>query len=180
MSGAAGVYGQGLYALAKEETLEDVILQQLQSLQTAFAQQPDFLKLLGSANLPKEERLHIIDNSFRGSVEPYVLNFLKLLTEKGHITHFADCVTAYQLQYNEDKGILQVRAVSAVALTEGQKTSLTEKLTAITGKKIDLVCKVDTSVLGGVRLSYNGVQVDGTVQGRLQAMEKQLKNTVIR
>lgn len=179
MSGAAGVYGQGLYALAREEALEDVILQQLQTLQTAFAQQPDFLKLLGSANLPKEERLAIIDNSFRGSVEPYMLNFLKLLTEKGHIAHFSHCVAAYRAQYNEDKGILQVRAVSAVALTEGQKETLTRKLAAITGKQIDLVCKVDASVLGGVRLSYDGVQLDGTVQGRLQAMEKHLKNTEV-
>ena len=179
MSGAAGVSGQGLYALAREEALEDVILQQLQTLQTAFAQQPDFLKLLGSANLPKEERLAIIDNSFRGSVEPYVLNFLKLLTEKGHIAHFPHCVAAYRAQYNEDKGILQVRAVSAVALTEGQKETLTRKLAAITGKQIDLVCKVDASVLGGVRLSYDGVQLDGTVQGRLQAMEKHLKNTEV-
>ncbi len=179
MSSAAGVYGQGLYALAKEEALEDVILLQLQTLQTAFAEQPEFLKLLASANVPKEERLEIIDNSFRGSVEPYVLNFLKLLTEKGHIAHFAGCFEAYRAQYNEDKGILQVRAVSAVALTEGQKEKLTERLAAITGKQIDLVCKVDASVLGGVRLSYNGVQVDGTVQNRLQEMEKHLKNTEV-
>ena len=157
MSGAAGIYGQGLYALAKEEALEAVILQQLQTLQTAFSQQPDFLKLLGSANLPKEERLNIIDNSFRGSVEPYVLNFLKLLTEKGYIAHFADAFADYQAQYNQDQGIMQVRAVSAVALTESQQAKLMKKLTAITGKQIQLVCKVDASVLGGVRLSYNGV-----------------------
>lgn len=174
MSGAAGVYGQGLYALAKEEALEDAILQELTALQTAFSEQPEFLKLLASSNVAKQERLEIIDSSFRGKVQPYVLNFLKLLTEKGYIAHFADCCKAYREQYNEDKGILQVRAVSAIALTEAQKETLTQKLTAITGKEIHLVCKEDKSVLGGVRLSYNGVQVDGTVQSRLQAMEKAL------
>ena len=179
MSSAAGVYGQGLYALAREEALEDVILQQLQTLHTAFEEQPEFLKLLASANVPKQERLAIIDNSFRDQAEPYVLNFLKLLTEKGYIAHFADAFTAFQNQYNEDKGILQVRAISAVALTESQKETLIRKLTAITGKHIHLVCKQDASVLGGVRLSYNGVQVDGTVQSRLQAMEKHLKNTEV-
>ena len=179
MSSAAGVYGQGLYALAKEESLEKEILQQLQTLQTAFAEAPAFLKLLGSANVPKAERLEIIDSSFRDKVHIYVLNFLKLLTEKGHIAHFEMCLESYQAQYNEDQGILQVRAVSAVALTPAQQETLTGKLTAITGKKIQLVCKVDASVLGGVRLSYNGVQVDGTVESRLQAMEKMLKNTTL-
>lgn len=179
MSEAAGVYGQGLYALAKEESLEDAILQELTALQTAFAEQQEFLKLLASSNVPKQERLEIIDSSFRGKTQPYVLNFLKLLTEKGYIAHFADCCKAYRAQYNEDKGILQVQAVSALPLSDNQKTQLTDKLAAITGKKIDLVCKVDPSVLGGIRLNYGGIQVDGTVQSRLQAMEKRLKNTVI-
>ena len=179
MTGAAGVYGQGLYALAKEESLEDSILQELTTLRAAFAKQPDFVKLLASSNVAKQERLDIIESSFRGKVQPYVLNFLKLLTEKGYIAHFADCCETYREQYNEDKGILQVRAVSAFPLTGSQKTQLTDKLVAITGKKIDLVCKVDQSVLGGIRLSYGGIQVDGTVQSRLQAMEKALKNTVL-
>lgn len=179
MTGAAGVYGQGLYALAKEEALEEAILQELTLLQAAFVEQPDFLKLLVSSNVPKQERLDIIDNSFRGKVQPYVLNFLKLLTEKGYIAHFAACCEVYREQYNADKGILQVRAVSAFALTDEQKEKLTDKLATITGKKIDLVCKVDKTVLGGIRLNYGGIQVDGTVQSRLQAMEKALKNTVL-
>ena len=178
MTGAV-VYGQGLYALAKEESLEEAILQELDLLKAAFAEEPDFLKLLSSANVPKEERLEIIDSSFRGKAQPYVLNFLKLLTEKGYIVRFTDCCEAYRNQYNEDKGILQVQAVSAVALTEGQRRQLAEKLTAITGKTIDLVCKEDKSVLGGIRLNYGGIQVDGTVQNRLQIMERQLKNTVL-
>ena len=179
MSHAAGVYGQGLYALAKEEALEEAILQELDLLKTAFAEEPDFIKLLASANVPKAERLTVIDSSFRGKVQPYVLNFLKLLTEKGYIAHFADCCEAYRDLYNGDRGILQVQAVSAIALTENQKQQLTDKLSAITGKTIDLVCKVDKSVLGGIRLNYNGTQVDGTVQSRLQAIEKRLKNTVL-
>ena len=76
MSHAAGVDGQGLYALAKEESLEEAILQELDLLKAAFAEEPDFLKLLSSANVPKEERLEIIDSSFRGKAQPYVLNFL--------------------------------------------------------------------------------------------------------
>ena len=178
MTGAV-VYGQGLYALAKEESLEEAILQELDLLKAAFAEEPDFLKLLSSANISKQERLDIIDSSFRGKAQPYVLNFLKLLTEKGYIVRFTDCCEAYRNQYNEDRGILQVRAVSAVALTEGQRRQLAEKLAAITGKTIDLVCKEDKSVLGGIRLNYGGIQVDGTVQNRLQAMERQLKNTVL-
>ncbi len=179
MNRVGTVYGQGLYALAKEEGLEDIILQQLRVLEGCFSAQPEYLKLLASDNLPKAERTGILDGDFREKVHIYVLNFLKLLTEKGYIRHFFDCCKAYTHRYNADKGILEVRAVSAVPLTQEQQKKLTEKLTAMTGKTISLVCREDPSVLGGVRLSYDGMQVDGTVQGRLADMEKQLKNTVI-
>ena len=34
-------------------------------------------------------------------------------------------------------------------------------------------------MLGGLRLSYDGKQVDGTVKNRLDAIGKLLKNTVL-
>ena len=179
MTRAGAVYGQSLYVLAKEEGLEDVILQQLQVLSDCFAQQPDYIKLLSSHELPKQERTALLEEAFRGKVHLYVLNFLKLLTEKGYIRDFSDSCKAFNEQYNADKGILAVKVVSAAALTDGQKQKLTEKLTAITGKQIQLLCREDPSVLGGVRLNFDGKQVDGTVQSRLAEMEKRLKNTVL-
>ena len=173
------VYGQGLYALAKEEGLEEVIMEQLQVLDACFCEQPDYLKLLSSHDLPKQERPALLDEGFRHQVHLYVLNFLKLLTEKSYIRQFGDCCRAYREQYYEDKGILEVRADSAVELTETQKQRLTDKLTVLTGKKIALLCRVDPTVLGGIRLNYDGMQVDGTLQGRLDAIGKQLKNTVL-
>lgn len=172
-------YGQGLYALAKEEQLTEEILQQLQVLSDSFSANADYLKLLSSNNIPKQERLDILEDAFADKTHPYVLNFLKLLTEKGYIRHFSEAYKVYLAQYRQDHGILAVRAVSAIVLSEPQKQKLTEKLTAITGKKIDLQCKVDSAVLGGMRISFDGKQVDGTVQSRLREMEKQLKNTVI-
>lgn len=179
MSQAGAVYGQSLYALAKDEGLEEQLLGELSVLDTAFGSAPEFLKLLTSHNIPLQERIGILEESFRDKVHSYVLNFLKLLTEKDHIRQFPACYKAYRAQYNEDRGILEVRVLSAVALREDQKARLAEKLTAITGKKITLQCKVDPSVLGGVLLRYDGCQIDGTVQGRLDVLSKKLKNTAI-
>ena len=176
MNRVGTVYGQGLYALAKEEGLEQIIMEQLQVLMACFESQPDYLKLLASHDLPKQERTGLLDG-FREQVHPYVLNFMKLLTEKGYIRQFDSCCKMFREQYYQEQGILEVRAVSAVALSEDRKQKLTEKLGAITGKKIVLICREDPTVLGGIRLSYDGMQVDGTVQGRLDAIGRQLKNT---
>ena len=179
MTEVGTVYGESLYELAKEENLTQQIGAELSVLQQSFRQEPDFVRLLSSPNLTKTERCQILDSSFRDKVHPYVLNFLKILTEKGYIRQFPDCCDAYRGFYNEDNGILVVKAVSAVALTPAQTEKLTAKLEATTGKQIDLQCSVDAAMLGGLRLSYDGKQVDGTVRNRMDAIGKLLKNTVL-
>ena len=176
MTQIGNTYAQGLYALAKDEGLSETVLQQLDMLQTAFAEEPDFCRLLSTPNLSKEERLAVLDNGFRGKVHPYVLNFLKILTERGYMGHFADCCRAYRAQYNQDNGILPVTAVTAVELSRSQHDKLCEKLEAITGKTVELINRIDPDCLGGVRLDYDGKRVDGTVKNRLDSLAALLKN----
>ena len=179
MAQAANTYAQALYDLAKDEGLSKDILNELVVLKNIFSENPEYSKLLSAPDLPKQERCGVLDEAFRGKVHPYVLNFLKILTEKGYVRQFPQCCDAYRSFYNEDNGILVVKAVSAIALSEAQKQKLTAKLEATTGKTIDLQCSIDAAQLGGMRLSYNGKQVDGTVKHRLDAISKLLKNTVL-
>lgn len=179
MTEVAKVYAQGLYALAKDEGLGEAILKELNTLDESFSGEPAFVRLLSAPDITKQERCRILDDSFRGKVQPYVLNFMKILTEKGYIRHFSECCRAYREQYNQDNGILCVRAVSAVALTGAQQDRLAEKLAQVTGKTISLVCQVDPDCLGGIRLDYDGKRVDGTVKNRLDTIGKLLKNTML-
>lgn len=179
MTQAGIVYGEALYELAKSEGLSEEILSQITVLADSFRQEPDFLRLLAAPNLSKAERCDILDRSFRGKVHPYVLNFLKILTEKGYVRYFADCCAAYRDRYNRDNGILPVTAVTAVPLTRAQADKLTGKLSELTGKTVSLQNRVDPGVLGGIRLDYDGKRLDDTVSHRLDAVRGLLKNTVL-
>lgn len=179
MTQIAATYAQALYDLAAEEKLEDTALRQLRALQQAFSEEPGFIRLLNAPNLSKQERCDVLDQSFREGVHIYVLNFLKILTEKGYMRHFDDCCKAYTRLYNEVHGILPVQVVTAAPLQESQAQRLKEKLDKITGKTVQLSCRVDAAVLGGVRLDYDGKRLDGTVQSRLDSVRDLLKNTVL-
>ena len=179
MTDVGSVYGKSLYELAREEALDALVAQQLSVLQQSFQQEPDFLRLLSSPNLTKQERCQILDSSFRGKVHPYLLNFMKILTEKSYIRHFSDCCDAYAELYNQEHGILNVTAVSAVALSAAQAEKLKDKLARITGKQIALRNRIDPHVLGGIRLDYDGQRLDDTVSHRLDAIRDLLNKTVL-
>ena len=179
MTEAGTVYGQALYDLAKSENLDTEILTQLTVLDKSFQEEPGFLQLLCAPSLTKQERCQILDTSFRGKVHPYLLNFLKILTEKGYSRHFSRCVTAYRKSYHADHNILPVTAVTAVALTDAQAQKLQSKLSALTGKTVELTNRIDPGILGGVRLDYDGQRLDDSILHRLDAVRNLLKNTVL-
>lgn len=179
MSDTANAYAQALYALGVEENKSELFLQEMNALQESFETEPEFYRLLTAHNLSKEERCQILDDSFQGKIQPYVLNFLKILTEKGRIRLFADCCRAYQAQFDADNGILRATAVTAAALTKEQTEKLTEKLAGITGKTVILSNRVDEACLGGVRLEYEGICVDGTVENHLHSLRNLLAKTVL-
>ena len=179
MTEVGSVYGESLYELAKDENLTKLIGEQAAVLQQSFQQEPDFIRLLSSPNLTKAERYQILDDSFRDKVHPYLLNFMKILTEKGYMRYFCDCCDAYTARYDQDNGILRVNAVTAVSLTAEQADKLTQKLSRITGKEIALHSRIDPTVLGGIRLDYDGQRLDDTVSHRLDAIRDLLKNTVL-
>ena len=117
MTDAANQYGTALYELCKEEGLQKEILSQLDVLSKATAEDPEFLTLLSTPSVPKEERCQILDTVFKGKVHPYLLNFLKILTEKGYMKQFPGCCRVFRKLYNVDEGLLPVSCVTAAPLS---------------------------------------------------------------
>ena len=174
MTELAKRYGGSLYELAAEENLTDELLQQLRTAVNSIEAEPQYLRLLSTPSVPKRERCALLDEAFRGQVHLYVLNFMKLLCEKGALRELPGCARAYRIRYNAAHGILEATATTAVAMTEQQAKSLHEKLEKLTGKTIDLKTKVDPAVLGGIRLDIEGTELDGTVQNRLASLRRDI------
>ena len=70
MTELAKLYGESLYDLAAEETLEVRILEELDGAAACIKAEPDYLRLLSTPSVPKEERCGLLDEAFGGGVHP--------------------------------------------------------------------------------------------------------------
>ena len=172
MTELAREYGNGLYSLAMEEQQETEWLEQLKLLKQCFREQYDFIRLLGNMSLPKDERIAVLDAALKGQIHAYLLNFLKLLCERGILTEFESCEAVYRDNYNHAHQILEATVTTGAPLTKRQRDQLVEKLKSMTGKSISLQEKVDPSVLGGVVLEMDGKRYDNSVAHRLADMKR--------
>lgn len=162
-------YGDAIYSLAAEENCLDEVLEGLELAVRVFREDPGYLTLVQNPALPKEERLELLDEAFEGT-HSYVRNLLKLLCERSALNLTAGCFDQMKSLVYAKRGILPVEVISAVPLTEEQQKALQDKLAAKTGKTILLQSKLDPGVLGGIKLRYEGRELDGTAAGRLDAL----------
>jgi len=165
-------YGDGLYALTAEEELSSTVLEQMQTLKACFKAQPEYLRLLSNMALSKEERVGIIDHTLRDQVHPYLLNFLKILCERGILAEFDGCEEAFRESYNRDHQIMEALVTTGVPLDDDQRQKLLGKLAQMTGKQVHLIEKVDPAVIGGVLLEMDGKRYDNTLRHRLGAIRQ--------
>ena len=179
MTQAAKVYGGSLYDLAAEEKLDGQIMEQMNEIRQIFRENPKYLRLLGEPAIPQEERLKLLDDAFKDQIEPYLLNFLKILCEKKIMREYAGCCDEFTRRYNVEHGITEAVVTAAVKLNSEQMEALKNKLEKVSGKKIHLIQKTDPTVLAGLRVEMEGRQLDGTVQGRISDISKKLNDIVV-
>lgn len=167
-------YGDALYQLALEEHLEGQLLEEMNGVCALLRESPEYLRLIGSRALAKAERLALLDEAFGGRVHPYLLNFMKILCERGAFERIAGCKDAFVMAYNERHGIVPARVVSATPLSADQEKRLIEALEKKTGKTILLQKQVDASLVGGMRVEMDGKRYDNTVASKMEHLRRAL------
>lgn len=179
MNNAAKEYGGALFELAHEEGVDEQILEEVRMIRTLFRENRAYIKLLSSPNIPKDERVRCLDQLLQGRVHPYTLNFLKIIAERGHIRSADECFDEYEKLYYDTHNIIRAKAESAVALSESQKKRLTERLEALTGKRVELDCSVNPALIAGVRLTVNNRLYEGSVKAKLESIGESLSSIMM-
>ncbi len=171
-------YGDALFSLAEELGETEEVRCDGEVLRSVILASPDYLKMLDSPALSRDERLALIDSSL-SSLNKSLVNTAKLLCEKRLAHTLPKVLDEFERAYEISRGIERVEVISAVPLTEDQLTRLTAKLEGITGKQIIINNIHDPSLLGGMKLRYMGVQLDGSVKTKLDSFEKSISELVI-
>ncbi|MBQ7387091.1 MAG: ATP synthase F1 subunit delta [Clostridia bacterium] len=171
-------YGKALFMLTEECGTTERVVEDVKVARSAFLENSDYVRLLDTPVLPKNERVALADKAFL-SLDENLVNLIKILAE-AHNTHaFIKAADEYLSLYDDSRGILRVEAISAIALTHEQSAALAKKLEGQLHKTVIIKNVVDPAILGGMKLRYGDRQLDGSVKTRLDKFEEALKNTIV-
>ena len=168
-------YAEALFILACEEKKEKEYLDELKLTESLILKDPEYMLLLSSPNVTKEEKLSALESAFSDHLSEHVMSFLLLLCEKGRITDIKMCVDDYERLYNERCRILVARVTTSVELTEGEKEKIRLMLKKKRGVDVELICKIDESILGGVIIETEDTVIDGSLKTKLRNVKEVMK-----
>ncbi|NCB30221.1 MAG: ATP synthase F1 subunit delta [Clostridia bacterium] len=171
-------YAISLYEVAQEEGSITEMLDELTAIAQIVRETPAFLKMLQTPSIALEDKKKVLVQTFNGKINPYLLNFLMLITEKGRVGGLLEMQEAYKQRYYDEQGICEVHATTAVPMDETLTEKLRVKLEKITGKTVILLTKVDASILGGVVLKLGNEQIDTSVKAKLTELASKMTQII--
>ncbi len=177
-SGVAGRYASALFDLATEEKAIPATSKALDGLSKSIADSSDFKRLLTSPVFKTEDQMAAIDAlASKGGLSGIALNFVKLLCNKRRLAVLPDAIAAFQALVADDKGEAVAEVVSAEKLTATQLKDLSAALKARVGKDVQLLTKVDSSILGGLTVKIGSTLIDNSLKTKLSNLKVAMKGS---
>jgi F0F1-type ATP synthase delta subunit len=127
-------------------------------------------QLLLDRDAPLEARLGLTNQLLEGKVDPVSLALAQFTIVGGRprdVVGTLDYLVNY-VALSRDWRVARVH--TARALSEDSQRELSESLTSITGKSVELQIADDPSLLGGVLVEIGDLRLDATTRGRLGSL----------
>ena len=163
-------YSKALFDLAVENNTLDDIKEQFQMFKKIYKNDPDFQKFLSAKNIEKDDKKKVLDKTLK-DFNPCFVNFLKVLIDSNKIESLLDIYIDFVELYQEKNNIMFFEIYSAKKLGNKEINIIVEKLKKIYLKKIEVKNIVDESLIGGIKITNDGVALDNTLIGQLEILK---------
>ena len=151
--------------------IEEEFLQVLQALNG----NSEALDVFRNFGIPADKKIEAISNIFSSRVTSMTLDLVTLTISQG----FADNLSEIEQQVSnyiaEKRGAALAKVVSAVELNESTQKSLKAALKNKLGRDVELSLKVDTSVIGGIKVSIGERTFDSLLSSKFSDIKTVLE-----
>ncbi len=167
-------YAQAVFDLADEEERFIAWARDLETI-SAFVHEADVAKVLASARVPRAEKLRLLAAGLDGQVSGEALNLVRILADRDKLALVSDVEEVFLEMVDKRRGIAHAVVTTAVPLSDDERTAVAERLSAITGKTVDVTPAVDPEIIGGIVARIVDELIDGSTSARLVALKRSLE-----
>jgi len=167
-------YAVALFQIAKEKHVLEMFEEELRLVQNVFVKNGELHSFLTQPNISKEQKKTFLSNVF-ASVSESILNTLYILVDNKRIEILPEIANEYVALANEERNVADATVYSVRLLSEDEKLNIAESFAKRTGKDaIRIKNVVDEDLLGGIKVRIGNRIYDGSLQGKLARIQREL------
>jgi F-type H+-transporting ATPase subunit delta len=168
-------YAQALLSLGQSSNLVERFGEDAAYILDVLGSSDELNQFLANPFTDDSTKQTVLRQVFGGQVDPMMQNFLMLLVDKRRVIFLAGICEQYQTLMRKLNQTVLAEVTSAVELTEAQKQSIREKVTAMTAaRQVDVVTTIDPELIGGVVIKVGSQVIDASLRGQLRRITLKL------
>lgn len=169
MTEIASRYGSALFSIAVDRKQINELQLEAKELRKVLLENRDFIVLLGNSFLSVEERDQIVDKTIKAFDED-IVSLIKVLIKNGRANQVIDVLDAFNSYCNNARGVEEGLVYSVVPLDELTLKKLQTKISQLEKVEVELINKIDPSIIGGLKVVIRGHIYDGSIKNKLENM----------
>ena len=177
LSTIARPYAEALFAAAASDKSADGVLEQwlpVVNELAAVAGHPEVARVVSDPKLGAGQVYDLVRGMIKRQLPLAAENFLKLIVDNGRMNVMPEVARQFRALKNRAEGRADCLIESALPLADEQIKELLWSLSRKFGLKLIPEIRVDTGLIGGVRVSVGDHVLDYTVKSRLAQMQAAL------
>ncbi len=167
------MYARALFEAARSADRLDRVREELDDLSAAVEAVPELAAVLENPEVDPEQKAAILVDVL-GDADELVVNFVRLLAEKGRAAEVVGVAREYDALVAEEQRVLTVELTTAYELSDDEAGEIVARIESASGRPVDATRKVDPRLIGGMVLQAGSMRLDASVRGRLQRLRQEL------
>lgn len=168
----ASRYAKSLIDLAVETKQLEEVRNDMRLIKQVCKENREFVILLESPVVKTDKKMAIFKEVFKGKISDTTQAFLDIVARKRREGYIDDIAYSFDEQYKTFKNITSAVITTAVKLDDTTKTQILNIVKQSYKGEIELVEKIDKSLIGGFVLTINDKQVDTSIKRKLNDLKK--------
>ena len=172
-------YAKSLADIALKNNAMDATLQDMKLVLEACKSISELRQLLRSPIIKTKKKIKIIQEIFSSRISITTLNFIEMITVKKREAFLQTIAESFIVIYKRINQIETVTVTSVNPLEQDYKERLIAEVKKTGCKKVELIEKTSSDLIGGVIIKYGDKQIDASIKNKINRLKKTLSKNII-
>jgi F-type H+-transporting ATPase subunit delta len=173
LSTIARPYAQAVFDVARVKRQYGEWSAQLQ-LVASIVSNADVLALIGNTSVRKDQVADLVIGIAADKLSATGRNLVHVLADNRRLGALVEIARQFEELRAAAEATQDAEVVSAFEIDSAQQQAIASALQKRLGRKVNLVCKIDPSLLGGAVIRAGDLVIDGSALGRLNKLTTRL------